>query len=170
VKHVVSVGKACSRTLDIAVVFSVFTYYFFASVLLSGRARSQRGAAEKDLGSMPRPSAGEEHDTDADALDELQDTDLCEDCDEVLSDFFCNVCQCSLCRDCWDRQPAHRRKRLAPGQIPHEKTELLLANRIQTVFSFSGDARTFERLHEDDEITAWFGMLSPNLFISPGDR
>jgi hypothetical protein len=94
---------------------------------------------------------------DAGALDELRDTDLCEDCEEVLSDFFCNVCQCNLCADCWDTQPAHRRKRLAPGQIPHEKTELLLANRVQNVFSYSGDERAFERLHKDDEITAWFG-------------
>lgn len=97
---------------------------------------------------------------DTGALDELRDTDLCEDCEEVLSDFFCNVCQCSLCADCWDSQPAHRRKRLAPGQIPHEKTELLLANRVQNVFSYSGDERAFERLHKDDEITAWFGMFT----------
>jgi hypothetical protein len=133
--------------------------------------RSQRGVAEKEFGNMQRPGAVEQHvaDVGADALDELDDTDLCEDCDEVLSEFFCNVCQCSLCGDCWDRQPAHRRKRLAPGQIPHEKTELLLANRIQRVFSFSGDARTFERLHKDDEITAWFGMVSPKLLISLGD-
>lgn len=63
----------------------------------------------------------------------------------------------SLCKECWDKQPAHRRKRLAPGQIPHEKTELLLANRIQTVFASSGDERTLRRLHREDEATAWFG-------------
>jgi hypothetical protein len=26
-------------------------------------------------------------------LDQLGDTDLCEDCEEVVSDYFCNACQ-----------------------------------------------------------------------------
>ncbi|KAF2729081.1 hypothetical protein EJ04DRAFT_503032 [Polyplosphaeria fusca] len=95
---------------------------------------------------------------DVGALDSISDTELCEDCEEIVSDFFCNVCQCHLCRDCWDRQPAHRKKRLAPGQIPHEKTELRLVNRLQTVFSYAGDEKTLDRLHKDDEVTAWFGL------------
>jgi len=163
---VVSIGRAVVCNFRYSRWISCFRLRRFCLLFCPSLYR----AAENELGNMQRPGPVEQHVADADALGELQDTDLCEDCDEVLPDFFCNVCQCSLCGDCWDRQPAHRRKRLAPGQIPHEKTELLLANRIQNVFSFSGDARTFERLHKDDEITAWFGMLSPNLLISPGDR
>ncbi|KAF2122021.1 hypothetical protein BDV96DRAFT_640090 [Lophiotrema nucula] len=105
---------------------------------------------------MPPPDIVEPR--DAGPLDQLRDTELCEDCEEVLSDYFCNVCQCSLCAECWDRQPAHRRKRLAPGQVPHEKTELQLANRLHTVFSYAGDERALERLHKEDEVSAWFGL------------
>jgi hypothetical protein len=90
-------------------------------------------------------------------LDDLPDTDYCEDCEEVLSDYYCNACAVNLCSSCWETQPAHRRKRLAPGQIPHEKTELSVANRVQTVFASAGDERTLKRLHKDDEVTAWFG-------------
>ncbi|KAF1960915.1 hypothetical protein CC80DRAFT_590230 [Byssothecium circinans] len=103
---------------------------------------------------MPQATV-ELSDTD---LDDLPDTDYCEDCEEVLSDYYCNACAVNLCSSCWDTQPAHRRKRLAPGQIPHEKTELLVANRVQTVFACAGDERTLKRLHKEDEVTAWFGL------------
>ncbi|PVH95746.1 hypothetical protein DM02DRAFT_731639 [Periconia macrospinosa] len=110
---------------------------------------------------MPPTTAAEHpppHGHGTAALDDLADTDYCEDCEEVLSDYYCNACAVNLCSSCWDTQPAHRRKRLAPGQIPHEKTNLTVANRVQTVFTCAGDERTLKRLHKEDEVTAWFGL------------
>ncbi|KAF2259856.1 hypothetical protein CC78DRAFT_524125 [Lojkania enalia] len=105
---------------------------------------------------MPPPGAVEP--INAVQLDGLQDSELCEDCEEAATDFFCNACQCRLCEACWDRQPAHRRKRVAPGQIPHEKTDLRLIHRLNSIFLSSSDEATLETLHRDDEVTAWFGL------------
>ncbi|CAI6303542.1 unnamed protein product [Periconia digitata] len=110
-------------------------------------------APPNEVGRQPKTHASQ-----AAVLDDLLDSDYCEDCEEVLSDYYCNACAVNLCSACWDTQPAHRRKRLAPGQIPHEKTNLIVANRVQTVFACAGDERTLKRLHKEDEITTWFGL------------
>jgi hypothetical protein len=52
----------------------------------------------------------------------------------------------------------HKRNALAPGGIPHEKTELELARRIQDVFSTAVSDSDLEQLHVEDQSTAWFGM------------
>jgi hypothetical protein len=89
-------------------------------------------------------------------------TDICESCDEHHSElFFCNVCKCVFCGECWDRETPHRKKRLAPGAIPHEKTDLELATQIQTVFSNGIADVVFEELHANDRRTAWVGQYPP---------
>ncbi|KAF2472317.1 uncharacterized protein BDR25DRAFT_353342 [Lindgomyces ingoldianus] len=55
--------------------------------------------------------------------------------------FLYNVCQCTLCGKCWDRQLVHKKKRLAPGKVPHEKTDLLLAGCIDKLLSTTHNDR-----------------------------
>src|ERR1700753_2401481 len=83
---------------------------------------------------------------------------VCDSCDKNHTDlYFCNVCKCAFCAKCWDLETPHRKKRLAPGAIPHQKTELELARRVHVVFSNSVDDAAFEQLHAEDQNTTWFG-------------
>src|SRR5438874_1114809 len=84
--------------------------------------------------------------------------DCCDSCERSnIELFFCAACQCTLCGDCWDTQIAHKKKRLALGGIPHEKTQHWVARRLQTVFFNRHDEATFQKLHQEDEDTIWFG-------------
>jgi hypothetical protein len=79
-------------------------------------------------------------------------------CDSLSLDlFFCNVCKCTLCSDCWSAQVPHKKQRLAPGEIPHEKTDPWVAKQVGTVFSPPLDEVAYQEMYLDDEDTAWFG-------------
>ncbi|KAF2803679.1 uncharacterized protein BDZ99DRAFT_546125 [Mytilinidion resinicola] len=67
--------------------------------------------------------------------------------------FFCNVCELTLCGTCWDQQLVHRINASA-----HEKTRPDLERRIQRVFAHPSNESDYERMHEDDEGSAWFGI------------
>ena len=85
---------------------------------------------------------------------------VCASCEEHWAQlYFCNVCRYVFCSKCWELQLAHRKKSLAPGAIPHEKTDLELAQRIHDVFTTDFDDTAFEKLHAEDQATAWFGKL-----------
>src|SRR5271168_1030218 len=78
-------------------------------------------------------------------------------CDNHSPDlFFCNVCKCTLCSHCWSKQVSHKKERLAPGAIPHEKTDPWVAKQIQKVFSPPLDEFTYQGMYLEDEDTAWF--------------
>jgi hypothetical protein len=88
------------------------------------------------------------------------DSTTCDSCNDHQSElFFCNVCSCIFCAKCWNAQFPHKAKSLGPGGIPHEKTDIELAQRIQEVFSKSLDDSTIERLHAEDQRSAWLGEL-----------
>jgi hypothetical protein len=69
-----------------------------------------------------------------------------------------------MCTRCWDTQVAHRKTRLAPRGIPHEKTQLNVARQLQTVFFNQHDDETFQKLHQEDEGTIWFGESWQDVF------
>jgi hypothetical protein len=79
-----------------------------------------------------------------------QPTDLC----------YCNVCKCTLCSNCWDRQIPHRKQQLGPGGIPHERTDPWVAKQVEKVLSPISDELAFQQLCLKDEETAWFGKLN----------
>ncbi|OJD31446.1 lysophospholipase-like protein [Diplodia corticola] len=90
-------------------------------------------------------------------------TEECQDCgstSEAVS--FCNVCDLVYCAECWDRQLPHRRRKLGPGGIPHEKTSASVAQKVQQVLEPPTDEYTRERLHFQDAETAWFGISRPD--------
>lgn len=97
---------------------------------------------------------------------------VCEQCDRSGRDvWFCNVCNFSLCTQCWDVYLPHKKGRLGPGGIPHEKTSAAIADKVSKALAPGpSDAFASEELHRDDEKTAWFGglaLLSSNLTIYP---
>jgi hypothetical protein len=93
--------------------------------------------------------------------DGIPTRDCCDSCECSNAElFFCAVCPCMLCSDCWETQIAHKKNKIAFGGIPHEKTQPLVARRLQTVFFNRHDEVTFQKLHEKDEDTIWFGEFS----------
>src|SRR5438034_11314507 len=84
--------------------------------------------------------------------------ECCDNCDKPSSDlFFCNACKCTLCSDCWRDQVSHKKQRLAPGAIPHEKTDAWVAKQVQKVLSPQQDEFAYQKMFLEDEDTAWFG-------------
>jgi hypothetical protein len=84
--------------------------------------------------------------------------ECCDSCDKPFPDlFFCNVCKCTLCSDCWSTQVSHKKQRLAPGAIPHEKTDAWVAKQVQKVFSSPLEEPSCQEIYLADEDTTWFG-------------
>jgi hypothetical protein len=46
---------------------------------------------------------------------------------------------------------------LGPGGIPHEKTDLWVAEQVEKVLSPPPDHLAYQQLYLEDEETAWFG-------------
>jgi hypothetical protein len=91
-------------------------------------------------------------------VDPADSKECCDSCEKPYPDlFFCNACKCTLCSGCWSNQVSHKKQRLAPGDIPHEKTDSWVAKQVQKVFSPPLDEPTYQRMHLEDEDTAWFG-------------
>lgn len=44
---------------------------------------------------------------------------------------YCNVCDSNFCEQCWQQQISHKKQRLAPGSIPHERTNYFAAMTIK---------------------------------------
>lgn len=81
----------------------------------------------------------------------------CDACEKHSIDvFFCNVCG-PLCSGCWAGQVSHKKARLAPGAIPHEKTDPWVAKQVQKVLSPMSDEFAYQKQYLEDEETAWFG-------------
>ena len=77
--------------------------------------------------------------------------------------WYCNVCRFIFCNICWDDQLPHRRDQLGPGGIPHEKTELDVAEKVSNVLSPLVPDLEREKLCYNDEATAWFGKHHASL-------
>jgi hypothetical protein len=90
-----------------------------------------------------------------------QDTsyaDHCEDCDCSDKDIaYCNVCESSFCASCWSKQLSHKKNKLGPGGLPHEKTLPSIAKKVRNALEPPADETTRAKLCQEDEITTWFG-------------
>lgn len=88
------------------------------------------------------------------------DDQLCEDCEEVGPQrSYCNVCGHEFCEECWQRQVPHKKKSLAPGGIPHEKTDHKIAKKIQSILTPNVTAEEQDILLQNDQNTTWFGIV-----------
>lgn len=97
---------------------------------------------------------------------------LCQDSGPLRS--LCNVCNEVYCNECWDKQILHVRPRAASSSVPHEKTEIQMARKIQEALAPSLSDKQCEALHSADMDTTWFGVVrgpsenSPSLFRDYG--
>lgn len=83
---------------------------------------------------------------------------FCEECNITARNIvYCNVCEMSFCWPCWDQQTVHKRKRLGPGGVPHEKTKPGVAKKVRNALAPPTDEKMRERLCKEDEVTSWFG-------------
>jgi hypothetical protein len=76
---------------------------------------------------------------------------------------WCNLCAVSLCNDCWDRQIAHSEDTRAADNIPHEKTNQELAEKIKACLEPSMTDEQQKKLHLLDENTTWFGVAQDEM-------
>lgn len=86
--------------------------------------------------------------------------EACDDCQNTGCQLdYCNVCKNNLCTQCWNNQLVHKQGKLGPGGIPHEKTEISTARKVNQVLEpeFSSDDRA--QMHMADERNSWFGVL-----------
>lgn len=84
---------------------------------------------------------------------------ICADCERFGDGLsFCNVCAIILCNACWDKVLPHRLRRRAPDDVPHEKTNYHIAEKIQAVLEPRITAEERQELHRKDENTTWFGV------------
>lgn len=89
---------------------------------------------------------------------------VCGDCEvhkEGLN--LCSVCNLVFCEDCWKRCLPHRRS--VPGGIPHEKTDVDLARKIQACIAPEWEESTLAILHAKDARTIWFDCDSDARFF-----
>lgn len=77
--------------------------------------------------------------------------------------FFCNVCNITLCDDCWNSQIPHRLGTRGPDNVPHEKTDREVAQKIQAVLDPNISHEQRKDLHKEDENTTWFGVAKDEL-------
>ncbi len=94
------------------------------------------------------------------SLHDPSDHDICDQCETSETDLtYCNACDSVFCPRCWDSQLPHRKNRLAPGAIPHERTDHHVARKIKGILESKPSESERETLHRDDEDTGWFGIV-----------
>lgn len=71
---------------------------------------------------------------------------------------YCNVCDGIFCDHCWPVQIPHKKGRMAPGAIPHERTNYELATKIRAILEAKMTSAEQDMLHKNDEDTTWFGV------------
>lgn len=86
----------------------------------------------------------------------------CESCRmSVKNVWYCNVCKFIFCDPCWESMVLHQRPpRKGRGQMPHEKTDPAIAEKVQKVMVPPADEWLREQLYKEDEVTSWFGKTS----------
>lgn len=84
---------------------------------------------------------------------------LCDSCRKLGENrYFCNLCTVTLCERCWDFQLPHRLGKRGVDNVPHEKTDHTIAEKIQASLEPSTTEAEQEELHRLDDITTWFGV------------
>jgi hypothetical protein len=71
---------------------------------------------------------------------------------------FCYACDFTFCDQCWTAQLVHRKKGPGISAIVHEKTNPLLAKKVQKALSPPSDEQEYAKLCAQDEHASWFGV------------
>lgn len=95
-----------------------------------------------------------------DLVQQTPGSQCCAQCEKYGSSLsYCNVCTVSFCFGCWESQITHKSNRLAPGAVPHERTDHNIAKTIQTVLEVKKTDEEQAVLHQNDQDTTWFGII-----------
>ncbi|KAH7319133.1 hypothetical protein BKA65DRAFT_556563 [Rhexocercosporidium sp. MPI-PUGE-AT-0058] len=78
--------------------------------------------------------------------------------------FLCNICDYTLCPDCWPKPLQHRQKP-RKDQLKHEKTDPALIRKIDDALHPDQDPQQYAELHINDRDTTWFGLGTGNYFV-----
>jgi hypothetical protein len=131
-----------------------------ATQLNSHHAQAMKGDASTprnlidDLDDFPRRLASKRR------IPPPADTQFCVQCETHHSNlYYCNLCDVLYCGKCWDNIGPHRKGKLGPGGIPHERTDQAIADKLRATFEASPNDQEQETLFQDDENTAWFGVV-----------
>lgn len=81
--------------------------------------------------------------------------ELCETGTECIA--FCTACNFSLCNNCWDKYPPHKKGLLGPQGLPHEKANPSVVQELKVCMDEPNDDNE-RRFHQEDEETTWFGL------------
>lgn len=75
--------------------------------------------------------------------------------------YFCWPCDGTIfCKECWDRCPPHKKRRLGMAHtagLPHEKSDPFVARKIFDTLQAEHSIEQQALLHVQDEDTSWFG-------------
>ena len=142
---------------------SMSTDGYFQSPLSS---RSQTSSTRRSMSQVSksednkRPSHRERSQSPPRGGTPDKDKHLCGQCDEHhANSFYCNLCDITYCGPCWGRVGPHRNGKLGPGGIPHEKTDQVVADKLRATLEASPTDVEQEALFQNDENTAWFGVV-----------
>ena len=72
--------------------------------------------------------------------------------------FYCEICDCSFCDMCWDKQPPHKPKKRGFVGHAHEKIDRLLVERYRDIFEPPSSIEEQDVLNKDEEDATWFGI------------
>ena len=113
---------------------------------------------------LPSPNVASNTDTSADLVTHSAHSQTCAACKlGHLIPWFCRACNLPFCDECWSQQLQHKILN-KPGNIAHEKTNLEIAEKVNNVLTPPANQMVREKLHHDDELTAWFGeWLQPEV-------
>jgi hypothetical protein len=83
----------------------------------------------------------------------------CGQCEEYHAEsYYCNLCDMTYCKRCWNKIGPHRTGKTGPGGIPHEKTDQTVADKLRMTLEATPNESEQDELFQKDENTAWFGV------------
>lgn len=71
---------------------------------------------------------------------------------------LCPSCGSTYCDVCWDRQGPHKPGKVGLDNLPHEKTDKQIYDRLKVILEPPEDTIELSRLHVEDEDTTWFAV------------
>jgi energy-coupling factor transporter ATP-binding protein EcfA2 len=71
--------------------------------------------------------------------------------------WHCTQCDCDYCDECWAQQGPHKPGK--KGQSSHEKADLGVVQRYESMLTPPNDSREQREQHLEDQKSAWFGIV-----------
>jgi hypothetical protein len=96
----------------------------------------------------------------------IMDTAKCEGglCNaKNLKTWYCSLCDTFFCDICWEYQIPHKKGKVGPDGLPHEKTDQGVVKKLKAILEPPDNQEELRELHRRDEDTTWFGVVKSPL-------